>query len=151
MEKNYRIYKISSNDECYIGITIKKYLCQRVNKQHPAFTLYNFNKNDYQVELLEEGKGTKQYYFSRELYYIGKNKCCNKQVGCKCFNREDRLQYYKDRYENNKKAVAEYSKRPEIVKKRNIVRKTHREYVYSWGGDDRSNNNLHKIDVSLFE
>ena len=166
MEKSYKIYKISSNDECYIGITTQKYLCQRIHKSHPAFVLYNFNKNDYQVELLEEGKGTKQYYFSREFYYIEKNKCCNKRNGCKYFDKESRKQYYreryknnkdkwvkrgKERYENNKEKISEYRRRPEIVEKSNIVRRIHRQYVLTWGGDERTNNNLHKIDTSLFE
>ena len=50
----------------------------------------------------------------------------------------DRKQYLKEHYLKNKEKILQYKK--EI-----------RQYQKSWGGDSRCNNNLLKIDITLFQ
>ena len=87
----------------------------------------------------------------RERYWINKIDCVNefklngintekqKEYGKKYYylNKEKTRERYKEYRKNNKEYFSEYQKE-------------HREYQKSWGGDMRRNNNLLKIDISIF-
>ena len=141
------VYKITSNNKIYIGST-EKTMKQRLNRfHHRAFTKYGFDKNNYTIEILEEIEfNDKLELFKLEGEHMKKYDCVNKSQPCGLG--KDKKKYDKIRYENNKDKWYQYSldNRERINRVRNDLRKR----KLSWGGDPRHNNNLLKIDTSLF-
>jgi len=140
------VYKITSNNKIYIGST-KRTMEERLNSfHHGAFTKYGFDKYNHTIEILEEIEyNNKLELFKLEGEYMDKFICVNKNQPRGYKNLKE---YNKIRYENNKVSWRQYSldNRERI----NIVRKKTRDRKLSWGGDPRHNNNLLKIDTSLF-
>ena len=140
------VYKITSNNKIYIGST-ERTMEQRLNSfHHRAFTKYGFDKFNHTIEILDEIEfNNKLELFKLEGEYMDKFICVNKHQPRGYKNQKE---YNKIRYENNKNKWYQYSldNRERI----NIVRKKTRDRKLSWGGDPRHNNNLLKIDTSLF-
>jgi len=92
----------------------------------------------------------------RERYWINNTDCVNE----KKLNGHDREKLLKKWRKNNKKwkqnnkeKIKDYNKkyRQNNKEKINEHGKESRHYKNTWGGDNRSNNNLLKIDVNLFQ
>ena len=141
------VYKITSNNKIYIGST-ERTMEQRLNSfHHRAFTKYGFDKFNHKIEILEEIEyNNKLQLLKLEGEHMKKYDCVNKVLPCGLG--KDKKKYDKIRYEKNKVEWYQYSldNRERI----NIVRKKTRDRKLSWGGDPRHNNNLLKIDTSLF-
>ena len=110
---------------------------------------YLKNKGDYKIQLIEETEDK-----SRERYYILNSKCVNKNIPGRTRKeyRQDNknliIKYSKEYYENNKNKQKKYYKdNSESIKKKALKRMNYRK---SFGGDERYNNNLLKIDPNLF-
>jgi len=165
------IYLIESNGLKYVGSTDRT-IKQRLAK-HKCFNLYNMNKYDYSVSILEEVKFNEKIELrQREQYYIDTINCCNekraiglpkKEYDKKLYlkNRTERIekasQYQKTdkaklqrkkRYENNKDKFKQYTK--DNKERINEKRKELRERKITWGGDPRNSNNLLMIDINIF-
>ena len=130
----FKIYKIIDNTDqkSYIGITKRK-LQTRLNehKSKKDCSAYEIiKKNNYKIELIEE---TEDKF--RERYWIEKTDCVNK-IKKSCRTDYEKKYNYK-LYNKDLKKVKKYTE-----KKYN--------YIKSWGGDSRWNNNLLKIDMNLF-
>ena len=173
MLKIYRIVD-NTNGNIYIGKT-KQTLKERLSahKSHKNCMSREIIKNgDYKIELIEETDDD-----TRERYWIENTDCINHNIPGRTKkewykewyenNREEILQYKKEYYENNKDKKKEYqseyleNNREKIKKyqseyleknkeKFSQYNKEHNKYINSIGGDPRSNNNLLKIDVNLF-
>lgn len=145
------IYKITSNDKIYIGST-QRNMKQRLNSfHHRAFTKYDFDKYNYTIEILEEIEyNDKLELFKLEGEYIIKYDCVNKCFPCGLG--KDKKKYDKIRYERNKDKI---TKQALEWRTKNKERKNKRQlelhkFKISWGGDERYNNNLLKINPNLF-
>jgi hypothetical protein len=169
------VYLISSNNKNYVGSTIQK-LSQRL-AAHRCFDLYDMDKLNYSVKVLEEIEyEDKKELRIREQYWIDKINCCNvlradglskKEYDRQNYlqNRDERIkrgkvyqeqnvkklkEYNTERYKNNKDKWKEYYSKTENKIRANKNRKENRERKITWGGDPRSNNNLLMIDVTIF-
>jgi len=81
----YKIYKIidNTNDNIYIGITTKKYLCDRLAGHNYDYKKTRRNctsseilkNNDYKIELIETTDDK-----TRERYWIENSECVNKII-----------------------------------------------------------------------
>ena len=87
----------------------------------------------------------------RERYWINHIECVN-QIKYNGRNTEKEKEYGKKYYHLNKEKSNERSKEYRKNNKGyfNEYQTEHRHYQSSWGGDIRYNNNLLKIDISLF-
>jgi|DEB0MinimDraft_4_1074332.scaffolds.fasta_scaffold135673_1 hypothetical protein len=142
------VYKITSNDKTYIGST-QRTMKERLNSfHHRAFTKYGFDKYNHTIEILEEIEyNDKLELLKLEGEYIQKYDCINKDLPCGLG--KDKKQYDKIRYEKNKQKLLQQRKEYIQKNKKRIsdYNKQRRQYVWSWGGDPRSNNNLLEINI----
>jgi len=140
MIKIYRIVD-NTNGNIYIGKTEQKYLCQRL-AQHRCYkdciSREIIKNGDYKIVLIEETHDE-----NRERYHILNTECINVTIPGRTPNeyRQDnkinKFNYDKEYREKNKDIIKE--------KRKNIY-----NYRKSFGGDERSDNNLLKIDPNLF-
>ena len=174
----YKIYQIvdNTNGNIYIGKTKQKYLSSRLG-QHRHTTNKNTNgcvsreiiKNgDYKIELIEETEDE-----SRERYWIENRECINKVIPGRTWKewsednkeiiteykrqyRKKNKEYIKERdtnyYKNNKQRIIDISKKNYQKNKDRCIKQNITRYHYkaTWGGDERYNNCLLKIDPNLF-
>ena len=134
MLKIYRIVD-NTNGNIYIGKTKKKYLCQRLaqhkydykNNEKACMSRDIIKNGDYKIELIEETDDD-----TRERYWVENSECINKQIPGRT-KKESNKEWYENNREKNKQNCKQYH-----------------NYIKSMGGDPRSNNNLLKIDVNLF-
>ena len=170
--KNGKIYKIvdNTNDNVYIGSTIKKYLSARLSEHRCEYGRFLKGKKgicksgeiikngDYDIILIENYScNSKKELETRERTHIENNNCINKVIPGRT-NKEyirdnkDRLnKIRRDNYhskKNSEECKKRYCKNRE---KRLLYQNNLRIYQNSFGGDMRSDNcNLLKIDVNLF-
>ena len=165
------VYLIESNGLKYVGSTDRT-IKQRL-AEHKCFNLYDMNKYEYSVSILEEVEFNEKIELrEREQYYIDKIDCCNqlRAIGLSkkeydknlyLKNRTERIekacQYQKTdkakltakkRYENNKDKVKQYA--VDNKERINQRRKELRNRKITWGGDPRFENNLLQIDCNIF-
>jgi len=167
------VYLIQSNNLNYVGSTdrtIKKRLYD-----HQCWDLYDMNRYDYSVKILEEVEFNEKIELrQREQYYIDTIDCCNQLRAVGIPKNEMDKQYYernkkrlikkaleyqktdkakltrKKRYENTKDKITEYNRNPVNKARRNQRVKELRERKLTWGGDPRFDNNLLQIDINIF-
>lgn len=165
------VYLIESNGLKYVGSTDRT-IKQRL-AEHQCFNLYDMNKYDYSVSILEEVEFNEKIELRhREQYYIDTIDCCNQMRAVGLPKKEFDKQYYeknkerlieracqyqktdkakltaKKRYENNKDKVKQYS--VDNKDRINQRRKELRNRKITWGGDPRFENNLLQIDDDIF-
>ncbi len=154
MIKIYRIVD-NTNGNIYIGKT-KGQLNQRLWEHKGDFNRGKYcssqeilKNGDYDIKLIEETEDK-----SRERYYIENTKCVNKNIPGRTrkeYRKDNKnlfIKYNKKYYENNKNKQKQYYKdNSESINKKALKRMNYRK---SFGGDERSNNNLLKIDPNLF-
>ena len=168
------VYCIESNGLKYVGSTDRT-IKQRLSN-HKCWELYGMNKFEYSVKTLEEVEyNDKIELRKREQHYINIIDCCNQlravRVPRKIYDKITyerhkekilkRVSEYqktdqaklkaKIRYQKNKHKVAEYKKNPINKARTNKTRRELRERKITWGGDPRTNNNLLKIDIDIFQ
>jgi len=142
------VYKITSNNKIYVGST-KQTMEERLKSfHHRAFTKYGFDKYNYTIEILEEiDFSDKLELFKLEGEHMIKYDCVNKDLPCGLG--KDKKKYDKIRYEKNKEEkklkAREWNKNNKL--KKDEYNKKRREWILSWGGDPRNNNNLLNIKV----
>ena len=150
MLKIYRIVD-NTNGNIYIGKT-ENTLKQRL-KRHKidkdCVSREIIKNEDYKIELIEETEDE-----TRERYWILNTDCINHNIPGRtqkewyADNREHLNQYRKERYQDNRDIIL--NKQKEYYENNKDKRKEYYNYINSIGGDPRSNNNLLKIDVNLF-
>ena len=152
MIKIYRIVD-NTNGNIYIGKTTRT-LRQRLagHKCYKNCISREIIKNgDYDIKLIEETEDE-----SRERYHILNTECINKQIPGRTKKEyyedhiEETKKYKKEWYKNNKDKNKEkqyYKDNSEKIKKNSLKRMNYRK---SFGGDERRDNNLLKIDTNLF-
>ena len=138
--QNGKIYKIkdNTNGDEYVGSTCETYLSRRLQKHLARYKYWLKHKkgrkftswkilsnNDYKIELIENYpcNNLKELRI-REQYWIDKIDCINECRAVRNETRNKKLQYL-----SNRKRL---------------------DYVNSWGGDCRSNNNLWYICPFIF-
>ena len=149
----FKIYKIvdNTNGNIYIGLTIQT-LKERLrgHVRHLDCVSRDIIKNgDYKIELIEETEDK-----SREKYWVKNTECINKQIPGRTDkeyredNKEKRKEYLIDNKDYIKLQRAEHTIRnkEELNKKS----KNYYNYIKSWGGNKKCNNNLLEIDINLF-
>ena len=179
--QNAKIYRIVCNisGKQYIGSTCEPRLCMRLAKHKAAYTRYlNTNKSyitsyeilkngNYYIELIESCNcKSRDELHKIEGKYIREMECVNKNIPGR--NDEEKIESKRNWYENNRVKILE-SKR--IYDKNNKERKSkyaqkwheankdevnennrrRKQYQRAFGGDNRSNNNLLEIDLSIFK
>jgi len=136
------IYEIVCNitGERYIGSTNQK-LSHRIHKHvygarsnHPKSNYKSKEiilRDDYQVNILEEGECGKE----REQYYL------------------ETLENINDRYAvgHNKQRIRDRDRPRSKNPKRKEYSKNYKAYQRTWGGDERSHNNLLLISLDVFQ
>lgn len=172
------IYLITSNNLKYVGST-KQRIQDRLY-DHQCFKLYDMDKNNYSLNILEERNfNDKEELRKKEQYYIEHYKCCNKLKAYNNLtkseidknhyqknkekikrankqhyetNKKQILEKQKKKYETNRKQILQKQKQYQIDNKEHIKRKGAIIYQYkcSWGGDKRTNNNLLEIDLDIY-
>tara|TARA_R100000005_G_C4881763_1_gene133073 strand:+ start:79 stop:483 length:405 start_codon:yes stop_codon:yes gene_type:complete len=133
MVKIYFIECLDTGDK-YIGSTTQKYLTSRIrqhvySKKCSCKTI--IDRGNYHYGLIEEVELDNRYI--REQYWIDNtDKCINKRnpILSNYLKLESRKRYRT----NNRDKINECKK-----------------FSKSWGGDERYNNNLLRIDLSLFK
>ena len=156
MIKIYRIVD-NTNGNIYIGKT-KGQLNQRLWEHKGDFNRGKYcssqeilKNGDYDIKLIEETEDE-----SRERYHILNTECINKQIPGRTKKEyyedhiEETKKYKKEWYKNNKDKNKEkqyYKDNSEKIKKNSLKRMNYRK---SFGGDERRDNNLLKIDTNLF-
>jgi hypothetical protein len=149
----YKIYCIidNTNDNVYIGQTKQK-LYSRISVHRSDFKRGKYcssqiilKNNDWTYKILEDDLDPYEAK-QREAFYI--------QNTDNCIN-EKTLKYGRgkgdpEKYKKANKEWLEKNKehRNNYMKKYNLNKNN---YIKSWGGDPRSNNNLLRIDVDLFQ
>jgi hypothetical protein len=140
------IYEISFDDKIYIGSTIQT-IEKRINSgHHRAFTKYGFDYQNSNFEILEECEVDSQLeLFEIEGKYIDACECVNSQGAYGLGSDKktyDKQRYVKlqDKYKMN--ASKNYYENHTLNKQK---KKDKYNYVCSWGGDPRYNNNLLSI------
>ena len=118
---NSKIYKITSihTEECYVGSTTAKRLCQRLAEHKSKYKRYLNGKDkgtytafkilkygDYRIELIETYPcNSKDELHKKEREYIKSLNCVNKSIPLRTRkehykdNREKELKYSKERYQ----------------------------------------------------
>jgi len=124
------IYRIYNDDKSYIGSTVnvKNRMWHHKNNKNRCSAKLIIDSGSYNIEILEE---------------------CNKD------NRLEREQYWMDKYDNLvnvNRARDRHDRRWDKEHKKEIIlyKKNRHQYINSWGGDPRTNNNLWKIDINIF-
>ena len=149
----YKIYKIvdNTNGNIYIGLTIQT-LKERLRGHIRYLDCVSrdiIKNGDYKIELIEETEDK-----SREKYWVKNTECINKQIPGRTDkeyredNKEKRKEYLIDNKDYIKLQRAEHTIRnkEELNKKS----KNYYNYIKSWGGNKKCNNNLLEIDINLF-
>ena len=127
------IYKIESNNLTYIGSTCRSLSC-RINehKKKGLFKIYDFNINDFSIEILETIKtNDRDSVRKREQFYIDKHMCVNQVRAFKELTKKERDKLY-------------YEKNGAKVRKRRL--ELH-YYQRSWGGLIDIDPNIFKSDM----
>ena len=173
--QNGKIYKITSpsTNKIYVGSTTRLLnLRFRDHKYHYKTGKISSAKmlqyNDCVIELIEEYPcNSKKELCEREQFYMNLNKDnlvnfynsirkCTKEYLNKYRsepkNKEKMCVYNKNYKEKNKEKLIKkqkvyYNQNKETI---NQQKKILRKYQSSWGGNNRSNNNLLEIDTDLF-
>ena len=137
-----KIYLITDtkSEDLYVGSTIVK-LKERVRDKHEFFNPpYCKNKDDCKISLIEEYPcNNREELLWRERFWIEKIDCVNKNRPI--LNENERKQMKIDN------AIKWTNNNRERVKE--LARKRY-HYRNSWGGEERTNNNLLAIDLDLF-
>ena len=179
--QNAKIYRIVCNisGKQYIGSTCEPRLCMRLAKHKADYkrylktnkryiTSYEILKNEnHYIELIESCNcKSRDELHKIEGKYIREMECVNKNIPGR--NDEEKIESKRNWYENNRVKILE-SKR--IYDKNNKERKSkyaqkwheankdevnennrrRKQYQRAFGGDNRSNNNLLEIDLSIFK
>ena len=167
-----KIYKLidNINGNEYYGSTIqtlqnrksehvKKYKQYLNKKYHYVSSFEIIKNNNYEIYLVENFPcNSKKELETREGYYIRNNKCVNKAIPCRTDkeynidNKEKIKDKSKQYYNDNKEKIKEYNKQYNIDNKEKIriKKKQYRNFINSWGGDPKFNNNLLKINLNIF-
>ena len=143
-----KIYKIidNTNGNVYVGKTKQKKLSNRISGHRTDFkrnTYCSSSKilcnDDWRYELIEETDDD-----TREEYWINNTPNCINQRRLN-FNKEN---YDTEYHEKHRERYKKQSK-DRYNKNKNDIKYLY-YFVNSWGGDPRSNNNLLKIDINIF-
>jgi len=137
------------NDLKYVGLTTRKINIRliehrydkKTNKKKCSSKLLDLN--NCEIIVLEECEESNKK--EREKYWINKIDCVNKYDLTFDVKEYDRK---RNQTEKRRERRREYHHENKII--RNKKRRDRFHYVNSWGGDPRRNNNLLKIDISLF-
>jgi hypothetical protein len=123
------IYRIFNNTQNYIGSTydIKYRMYHHKSPSNICRSKIIIESGEYDVEILEECEDNMR--LERGQYWMDRFVCVNS------YNTYTTRKWDKD--PKNKLKIKDYKK------------KRH-QYLISWGGDTRRNNNLWEIDVNLF-
>ena len=156
-KKIFKIYKIvdNTNGNIYIGLTTRT-LEERL--YHHARSLDTVSRDiikngDYKIELIEETTDK-----SRERYWIENTECINYTIPGRTKKeyhedtKEQRAPYHQNYRETHRDENIIYQKQYRKDNKEELLakKKIKYDYIKSWGGDKRNNNNLLRIDVDLF-
>jgi len=125
-----KIYKIVCNTtgEVYIGSTVQS-LSKRLRSHKKDYKRFHEGRSNYMTSfvIIERGNyeillvesyscNSRQELHQRERFYIEHEQCVNKIIPCRSKkeyeqdNREKKILYKKQYYENNKERVKEYDK-----------------------------------------
>eukprot|EP01050_Picozoa_sp_SAG11_P033001 SAG11_NODE_10994_length_790_cov_20.005789_1_plen_184_part_00 len=177
---NGKVYKIVCNVTglIYVGSTTNQFLSRRLLQHLNNYKRYLNGKrryitsfkilenNDYDIILLElVNCENKDELHKRERHYIETLDCVNQQIPYrtkaeyKAYHKQYRIDHVEQRKaydqeyrKTNKDKLREKHRIKHQNNRTNRIEQMRRHYLYvnSWGGDPRSNNNLLKIDVNLF-
>jgi len=135
--KDGKIYKVITNDGIYIGSTIMLLSKRLWHHRYAESSGLNIDETNSSIELIEDYPcNNKTELKQREQYWMDKIECINERRAYQ--SKEDRRSYKKI------KSKEAYEKNKDIVKQKT-------QYINSWGGDKRSNNNLLETDVNIFQ
>tara|TARA_R110002012_G_scaffold289624_1_gene482764 strand:+ start:54 stop:506 length:453 start_codon:yes stop_codon:yes gene_type:complete len=141
-----KIYKIvdNTNNNVYFGSTTQT-LKKRL-KQHKSLDCCSreiIKNGDYDIFLVEDYPcNSKKELLSREGYYMKNNECINKLIAGRTVH-----EYY---YDNKEKIKLQRIGYREKTKEKSREYDKRKIYQRSFGGDERTNNNLTRIDPYLF-
>lgn len=139
---NCKIYTLEETDEENRKVREQYWIdtIECVNKYNTIFDKKEYHKQKYQENRDERIQYQKEY----------------RQKNRDKINKRDRKvymkEYNKEYYQENKDEILEYQKEYEKKNrdKRNEYRRKRDQYIKTWGGNPRYNNNLLVIDLSIF-
>ena len=135
--KQGKIYKVITNEGIYVGSTIMLLSKRLWHHRYADSSGLDIDETNSSIELIEDYPcNNKQELKQREQYWMDKIDCINRRRAYQ--SKEDRRSYKKI------KGKEAYEKKKDIVKQKS-------QYINSWGGDKRTNNNLLETDVNLFQ
>ena len=158
----YKVYLIRDiHKQNYVGITkqtikrrLQEHECDKRNGKYCSSSKLDFTC--CKISILEDDITENKR--EREQYWIDKIDCVNEHNAY-----HNKKEYDKEYYEEHKEEIKKYKKkydkehyedkkkyREEHKEERKEYHKQYRDYKKSWGGDNRSNNNLLLIDTTLF-
>ena len=173
-----KIYKIvdDGTGDVYYGSTIEKYISRRLQRHKSNYNVYlKTNKtyftsykilknNNYHIELVENVNCDNRFQLhNRERYYIENNNCVNKNIPnrpIKEYHKEyyivniDKIRTANKEYYKNKKDKLNIRKKEYYKNNKDKINKRRIElynYRNSWGGSQKTQNNLLSIDTTLFD
>jgi hypothetical protein len=160
--QNGKIYKIycDENDDVYYGSTTQELYMRLRQHKSLKYVSRNIMKNTYHIQLIELYPCNNRIELeSRERYYIENNKCVNTYIPTRTKQeyRKQHKQQSNERakkwYNENKEYSSEWRKQYRQKNKDRIDNYKRQVYHYrnSFGGDERYNNNLLRIDISIFQ
>ena len=176
--QNAKIYRIVCNisGKQYIGSTCEPRLCMRLAKHKADYkrylktnkryiTSYEILKNEnHYIELIESCNcKSRDELHKIEGKYIREMECVNKNIPGRTHRESKRNWYEKNRTKileqtkqydkNNKERKSKYAQKWHEANKDEVNENNRRrkQYQRAFGGDNRSNNNLLEIDLSIFK
>ena len=125
-----------------INTRLSEHRCdKKINKKNCSSKLLDLsNCKIYILEQCEESKRSE-----KERYWINKIDCVNLNDLTFDMKEYDRI---RNKSEERKKLRREHHHKNKTI--RNKIRNATFHFVNGWGGDPRSNNNLLKIDLTIF-
>lgn len=149
----YRIYDINEPKQFYIGSCkdFKKRKidhrnrCKIDNQKFYQYIRNNGGWDNFKMELLEYCLE----YQEREIELI---KTLKPPLNSYVYN-FNKKEYIKEYHQQNRDKLNQKSKKRYELNKDELLEKAkiYHAYKSSWGGDQRSNNNLLKIDIKIFD
>ena len=176
--QNAKIYRIVCNisGKQYIGSTCEPRLCMRLAKHKADYkrylktnkryiTSYEILKNEnHYIELIESCNcKSRDELHKIEGKYIREMECVNKNIPGRTHQESNRNWYENNRvkileqtkqyHKYNKERKSKYAQKWHEANKDEVNENNRRrkQYQRAFGGDNRSNNNLLEIDLSIFK
>ena len=149
----YKIYLITDcHNKNYVGVTkltLKRRLqLHKRDEKKKNCSSYKLNLDDCKIELLEEC--TEEDSKERERYWINNIDCVNiNKLNYDKNQYRERKEYQKEYFKNNREKITERKKLSQH--KYYDADKKKKRYRASFGGNEKTHNNLLLIDIDLFK